>query len=76
MGRWRQEFIYLCFALSQELFRTRFCPGRISGCTSHNGTLHAWTNGGRRRQVRCPNRTASGSMEPSLYCVEPVEREE
>ena len=65
MGRWRQEFIYFCFALSQEVFGTRFCPGIISGCISHNGTLHAWTNGGRR-QVRCPNRTASGSMEPSF----------
>ena len=65
MGRWRQEFIYFCFALSQELFGTRFCPGRISGCISHNRTLQAWLNGGRR-QARCPNRNASGSMEYSF----------
>ena len=62
-GNWRQEFIYLCSVLLQELFGTRFSPGRISGCISHNRTLHAWLIGGRKRQARCPNRNASGSME-------------
>jgi hypothetical protein len=34
------------------MFGTKLCLRRISGCISHNGTLHAWLNSGRRRQVR------------------------
>ena len=66
MGRWRQEFIYFCVALSQELFGTGFSPRRISGCISHNRTLQAWLIGGRKRQARCLNRNTGGSMEYSF----------
>jgi hypothetical protein len=40
------------------MFGTKLCPGRIYGCISHSGTLHAWPNGGRRRQVRASPRVS------------------
>jgi hypothetical protein len=74
MGHWRQEFIYLCFALSQEMFGTRFCPGRILGCISHNGPyMHGQMVGGGGNAQTGPQVV---QWNPHLYYVEPVKREE